>query len=195
MKNNSKIFFSVLVLFIYINFEKSYSKEKNRCVKFIQNATSNCYLQNCGLIYFHTTKESQIQKNLFYNFDVRVYQDTIKSQKEALPAKRRFIGKVFSYGLPPAPGLGPCEVGVFKTYYFFGLIINGPNPVTKPLKKNEYILIQEVVPCGTEYIPAKEEKKVKANKLDKSDKKDKSETLEETEIEKGKRKADELIFE
>ncbi len=195
MKNNSKIFFPVLVLFICINFEKSYSKEKNQCVKFLQSAESNCYLQNSGLIYFHTTKEIQLQKNRFYNFDVKINKDTIKTQKEAVPAKRRFFGKVFSYGLPPAAGLGPCEVGVFKTYYFFGLIVNGPNPVTKPLKKNEYILIQEVVPCGTEYVPAKEEKKVKANKSDKSNKKDKSETPEETEIEKGKRKADELFFE
>ena len=135
MKNNSKIFFSVLVLFICINFEKSYSKEKNRCVKFLQSTGSNCYLQNCGLICFHATKEIQIQKHRFYNFNVKINKDTIKAQKEAVPAKRRFFGKVFSYGLPPAPGLGPCEVGVFKTFYFFGLIINGPNPVMKPLKK------------------------------------------------------------
>lgn len=105
-------------------------------------------------------------------------QDTVKTGENHVQkkeeTKRPFFGKVYTYGLPPVHGNGPCEVGVFKTFYLFGLKISGPRPVMTPYEKNEEILIQEVVGCGEEYVPEKEK-----DKLDKKNKKDKKSRKEQ----------------
>lgn len=98
-------------------------------------------------------------------------QDTVKTGENPIQkkeeTKRPFFGKVYTYGLPPVEANGPCEVGVFKTFYLFGLKISGPRPVMTPYEKNEEILVQEVVGCGEEYIPDKEK-----DKLDKKERKE-----------------------
>ena len=195
MKNSGYICFSILVLFACLISIKSYSNEKILHVKLLGCIELNSNLEDYSLDHSYSTNKIQISKH--ENRSININQDTIKAQNETKSVKRPFFGKVFTYGLPPAPDLGPCEVGVFKTFYIFGLKLYGPRQVTIPLKKNEKILIQEVVPCGTEYVPKKEEKKSKGDKLDKkvkSETTDKTETQEELEKAKPKRKMDEQFF-
>lgn len=195
MKNISYICFSILVVFVCLISIKSYSSEKKVHVKFLGGFESNSFSKNQKANNFHSKNKEQVHK--YYNCFVNKGQDTIKAQNEIKTTKRPFFGKIYTYGLPPAPDLGPCEVGVFKTFYIFGLKLYGPRQVTIPLKKNEKILIQEVVPCGTEYIPKKEEKKSKGGKLDKKAKSETTETTEtqeELEKAKPKRKMDEQFF-
>ena len=96
--------------------------------------------------------------------------------------QKKFFGKVYSYGLPPADELGPCEVGVFKEYYIFGVKLFKPKPVMTPLEGKEEILSQEVVACGEEYIPLSAKEKKSKRKKNKEDKIVKTETETTNEI-------------
>ena len=115
------------------------------------------------------------------------FQDTTKSNEKLKPSnaektKKTFFGKIYTYGLPPIEENGPCEVGVFKTFYVFGIKVFGPKPVMTPYEKNEEILTQEVVGCGEEYVPIKEK--------DKKDKKDKKRKRKGEDSNKEKMKMD-----
>ncbi|MDD3004563.1 hypothetical protein [Flavobacterium sp.] len=108
--------------------------------------------------------------------------------KAATPQKK-FFGKVYTYGLPPADETAPCEVGVFKEYYVFGLKIYKPRPVMTPLEGKEEILTQEVVACGEEYVPKKIEKEKSSSR---KSKKKKKEDVEEV-VYKGKKRYDSVF--
>lgn len=166
MKNRNCTYFLLLLLFIGLLPKLSYSKEQNFFDLKIPERISFIITKNNTI---EQSVEFKFEKKFRY-FKQKTPTDSIKSQKEAKSAKKPFFGKIYSYGLPPAPGIGPCEVGVFKTFYFFGIKIYGPKPVMIPLKKNESILVQEVVPCGTEYPPVSSQEDEKHQKNDKNQK-------------------------
>jgi hypothetical protein len=178
MKNKTSIYTVLLLLVIIFLSNKSYSKERINGIGFFFSGTSYSKIKNNTLMDFQSNTEYFFSRRWNWNEKsnsavTNIVQnpitfsdkdDSIKRQNELNPivAKRLFFGKVFSYGLPPAPEIGPCKVGVFMTYYFFGMKISGPRPVMIPLKKNKRVLIQQVVTCGTEYPPVKSvEKDVK----------------------------------
>lgn len=100
--------------------------------------------------------------------------------------KKKFFGKVYSYGLPPADEAAACEVGVFTEFYLFGVKLFKPKPVMTPLEGKEEILSQEVVACGEEYVPKKAEKEKSASRKSKKNKK----INEEVVVDKGKKRYD-----
>jgi len=176
MKNRTRTYFLISLFFTIFPSNESYSKEGINILVFFFSSNAYSKNENNYLKTIRCNKESSFSKNwnkksnnkvakiIRMTLTVSIKNDSVKRQNEINPttAKRLFFGKVISYGLPPAPGIGPCEVGVFSTYYFFGLKISGPKPLMIPLKKNKQVLIQQVVPCGTEYPPiAALEKEVK----------------------------------
>ena len=178
----SKIYIGTLIIGILINLISlvAYSAKKSTDINVFSKLINLKKIENGNLKY---------KKVIIYTSKIdSVKQDSIKQDKRHKPAdsantKKPFFGKIFTYGLPPADENEPCEVGVFKTFYVFGIKISGPTPVMKPCEKNEDILSQEVVGCGEEYIPeTAKEKKSKKRKKDNEDKivKTDTETTNET---------------
>lgn len=173
----SKIYIGTLIIGILINLISlvAYSAKKSTEINVFSKLINLKKIENGNLKY---------KKVIIYTSKI----DSVKQDKRHKPAdsantKKPFFGKTFTYGLPPADENEPCEVGVFKTFYVFGIKISGPTPVMKPCEKNEDILSQEVVGCGEEYIPeTAKEKKSKKRKKDNEDKivKTDTETTNET---------------
>ncbi len=153
----------------------SYSKDYNRNLYFVLKV--NDKLEN-------SIKNPKVNLQNFIQKQDSVKKGDNPNQVQKT-AKKPFFGTVYCYGLPPVNGTGPCEVGVFQTFYLFGLKISGPNAVMESSKKNEQILTQVVVGCGEEYIPQKTK--------DKNDKKTKKE--EKRMNEKKTRKEDNFLEE
>ncbi|WP_432671541.1 hypothetical protein [Flavobacterium sp. SM2513] len=164
LKKNSV--FLLHLFLISLIYSVSYSNEKVRVCLSLERLES-------GRVYFSRQQDT-----------VKTAENHVQKKEET---KRPFFGKIYTYGLPPVLGNGPCEVGVFKTFYLFGLKISGPRPVMTPYEKNEEILIQEVVGCGEEYIPEKEK-----DKLDKKERKEEK-TRKNKKVGKNKMDPDEEI--